>query len=106
MKSILHKPASCKYNILTKNVNCREFICDSKFLADFCVLTAVGVFMDYFYQITFFCSCMVYGGMREEEGGLSAYFKRQPFKITLKKIFFLKTYWQKRVFGKGSIAKK
>lgn len=41
---------------------------------------------------------MVYGGMREEEGGLSAYFKRQPFKI--------KNYSQENIFLKNLLAKK
>ncbi|CAK5031398.1 unnamed protein product [Meloidogyne enterolobii] len=51
------------------------FLSPTPAVADFCIMTAVGVAMDYFYQITFFASIMVYGGMREEKGGMAAYFK-------------------------------
>uniref|UniRef100_A0A1I8BXL4 SSD domain-containing protein n=1 Tax=Meloidogyne hapla TaxID=6305 RepID=A0A1I8BXL4_MELHA len=51
------------------------FLSPTPAVADFCIMTAVGVAMDYFYQITFFASIMVYGGMREEKGGMADYFK-------------------------------
>lgn len=31
--------------------------------------------VDYIFQITFFASIMVYGGMRESEGGIKTYFR-------------------------------
>ena len=43
-------------------------------VADFCTLTAIGIIFDYIYQITFFPAVMIYGGRRENEGGLIAYF--------------------------------
>uniref|UniRef100_A0AC34FFI0 SSD domain-containing protein n=1 Tax=Panagrolaimus sp. ES5 TaxID=591445 RepID=A0AC34FFI0_9BILA len=43
-------------------------------VGDFCTLTAVGVIFDYIYQITFFAALMVYGGRKETEGSLAAYF--------------------------------
>lgn len=49
------------------------FLSPTPAVADFCVLTAVGVMMDYAYQITFFAAIMVYGGKREDEGGIKAY---------------------------------
>ncbi|KAL3119788.1 hypothetical protein niasHT_010079 [Heterodera trifolii] len=51
------------------------FLSPTPAVGDFCVLTAVGVAMDYFYQVTFFAAVMVYGGMREESGGMISYFK-------------------------------
>ncbi|KAI6216646.1 Patched domain-containing protein 3 [Aphelenchoides fujianensis] len=44
-------------------------------VADFCTLTAVGMMIDYIFQITFFAAIMVYGGMRESEGGIKVYFR-------------------------------
>ncbi|KAI6187547.1 Patched domain-containing protein 3 [Aphelenchoides besseyi] len=44
-------------------------------VADFCTLTAVGMMIDYLFQITFFAAIMVYGGMRESEGGIKMYFR-------------------------------
>lgn len=51
------------------------FLCPTPAVGDFCILTAMGVFMDYVFQITFFTSLMVYGAKRENEGGLIAYFR-------------------------------
>uniref|UniRef100_A0A914GVP8 SSD domain-containing protein n=2 Tax=Globodera TaxID=31242 RepID=A0A914GVP8_GLORO len=51
------------------------FLSPTPAVADFCILTAVGVAMDYFYQVTFFGAMMVYGGMREDQGGLIDYFR-------------------------------
>jgi hypothetical protein len=31
--------------------------------------------VDYIFQVTFFGAIMVYGGMREDEGGIKAYFR-------------------------------
>ncbi|TKR82013.1 hypothetical protein L596_015797 [Steinernema carpocapsae] len=46
------------------------FLCSTPAVGDFCMLTAVGVMMDYVFQVTFYSACMVYGGMKEETGGL------------------------------------
>lgn len=46
------------------------FLCSTPAVADFCILTACGVMLDYIYQITFFAAVMVYGGRKEAEGGL------------------------------------
>uniref|UniRef100_A0AC35TQU8 SSD domain-containing protein n=1 Tax=Rhabditophanes sp. KR3021 TaxID=114890 RepID=A0AC35TQU8_9BILA len=43
-------------------------------VGDFCLVTAIGMFFDYIYQITFFCALVVLGAEREEYGGLSSYF--------------------------------
>jgi hypothetical protein len=44
-------------------------------VADFCTLAATGMFVDYIFQVTFFAAIMVYGGMRESEGGIKTYFR-------------------------------
>ncbi|KAE9554785.1 hypothetical protein FO519_001982 [Halicephalobus sp. NKZ332] len=41
---------------------------------DFCTLTAIGMLVDYIYQMTFFPAILMYGARRENEGGLIAYF--------------------------------
>ncbi|VDK23773.1 unnamed protein product, partial [Anisakis simplex] len=46
------------------------FLCSTPAVSDFCLLMASGVMLDYFFQITFFASIMVYGGRREATGGL------------------------------------
>ncbi|KAM3727225.1 Patched-related protein [Dirofilaria immitis] len=49
------------------------FLCPIPAVSDFCLLTACGILMDYFFQITFYASFMVYGGRREAKGGLISY---------------------------------
>lgn len=46
------------------------FLCATPAVASFCLLTAVGVIFDYLFQITFYSSIMIYGGRKEETGGL------------------------------------
>ncbi|KAK0405834.1 hypothetical protein QR680_018223 [Steinernema hermaphroditum] len=53
------------------------FLCSTPAVGDFCMLTAIGVMMDYVFQVTFFSAFMVYGGMKEERGGLmSCYYEK------------------------------
>lgn len=49
------------------------FLSPTPAVADFCTLTALGMLIDYIYQITFFASIMVYGGKREHRGGIKTY---------------------------------
>ncbi|CAD5219888.1 unnamed protein product [Bursaphelenchus okinawaensis] len=57
------------------------FLSPTPAVADFCTLTAVGMLVDYIYQITFFAAIMVYGGMREDRGGIKTYFNKKDIKI-------------------------
>ncbi|CAG9540518.1 unnamed protein product [Cercopithifilaria johnstoni] len=46
------------------------FFCPIPAVSNFCLLMAIGIMMDYFFQITFYASIMVYGGRKESHGGL------------------------------------
>ncbi|GMT04663.1 hypothetical protein PENTCL1PPCAC_26837, partial [Pristionchus entomophagus] len=48
------------------------FLCSTPAVADFCLITAFGVFIDYIMQITFFAAVLTYSGRREDEGGLAS----------------------------------
>lgn len=66
------------------------FMCSTPAVADFCIITAAGVFFDYlmqvrramsqhyldislfFFQITFYAAILKYSGDREETGGLAS----------------------------------
>ncbi|UMM41919.1 hypothetical protein L5515_017960 [Caenorhabditis briggsae] len=46
-------------------------MCSTPAVADFCIITAVGVFFDYLMQITFYAAVLKYSGDREDKGGLA-----------------------------------
>lgn len=54
------------------------FLSPTPAVGDFCILTALGMFIDFIFQVTFFAAIMVYSGKREHEGGLIAYFPWMP----------------------------
>jgi hypothetical protein len=39
--------------------------------------------VDYIFQITFFASIMVYGGLRESEGGIKTYFRWKKSEVVV-----------------------
>ncbi|PAV78701.1 hypothetical protein WR25_21132 isoform A [Diploscapter pachys] len=47
-------------------------MCSTPAVADFCLITAFGVFLDYLTQITFFAAILTYSGRKEETGGLAS----------------------------------
>ncbi|CAI2357187.1 unnamed protein product [Caenorhabditis sp. 36 PRJEB53466] len=47
-------------------------MCSTPAVADFCIITAVGVIFDYLMQITFYAAVLKYSGDREETGGLAS----------------------------------
>ncbi|CAI5454482.1 unnamed protein product [Caenorhabditis angaria] len=47
-------------------------MCSTPAVADFCIITAVGVIFDYLMQITFFAAVLKFSGDKEETGGLSS----------------------------------
>ncbi|KAK6759755.1 hypothetical protein RB195_021365 [Necator americanus] len=48
------------------------FMCSTPAVADFCMITAWAVLIDYFMQITFFAGVLCYSGRKEETGGLAS----------------------------------
>ncbi|KAL6724830.1 hypothetical protein Aduo_019685 [Ancylostoma duodenale] len=48
------------------------YMCSTPAVADFCLITAWAVLIDYFMQITFFAGVLCYSGRKEETGGLAS----------------------------------
>uniref|UniRef100_A0A8L8KST3 SSD domain-containing protein n=1 Tax=Heligmosomoides polygyrus TaxID=6339 RepID=A0A8L8KST3_HELPZ len=48
------------------------YMCSTPAVADFCLITAWAVLIDYLMQITFFAAVLCYSGRKEETGGLSS----------------------------------
>ncbi|CAJ0943677.1 unnamed protein product, partial [Mesorhabditis belari] len=52
------------------------FLCSTPAVAEFCLITAAGVLLDYIMQITFYAAIIALSGQNEKNGGLSAcYYK-------------------------------
>ncbi|CAD6194290.1 unnamed protein product [Caenorhabditis auriculariae] len=47
-------------------------MCSTPAVAEFCIITSVGVIFDYIMQITFFAAVLKFSGDREETGGLAS----------------------------------
>ncbi|KHJ91954.1 patched family protein [Oesophagostomum dentatum] len=48
------------------------FMCSTPAVADFCLITAWAVLIDYIMQITFFAGVLCYSGRKEDTGGLAS----------------------------------